>query len=623
VDSLESGICATLTASCCDEAVAAAMMDLCAATCCWERCFTAAPSTSPPTVAVQYFVYCDVVGTTVGCLDEETAVVGVGVNQTRSRRWDCDPACNTTCWPNPCENGGACFHLSSSSHECSCPEGYSGSSCEIGPCDRLPGDHCGYGNCIEVMGHAQCDCSGTAVPRSGERCELSPCEPNPCLHNGTCSVVAAATDSGSPNAGSSSDTDANSMFVCECRFPFSGPNCANDFALEHFVMSGTFFPARTTNVVGFQPRASGTARPRVFSNNRVLNRTDAPDLASCKHMCAFDPHCLALTFVRHHTALYNGTDPVPAFTWGERAPGQWTQGNCTLFATPFNSETEWFELEDADCGNDYQVDHFDSGIGPELATDGLFQPQNTQGGYLQHGVHQSCEDVSEFVVELIKPSSVHTVRVYRRCGVVDGPSLTVQRRSSDVDGWENCGQPSNASEVRCEDDIPADRQYWERQCNGTATAIRLLRLEGLEVASGSSFCQIDANGCATDGAGDHGNNEACTIRVNVAGTLTATEFDTQSGYDFVTIGGTRYQGRSGPHVVTASAGSTFAWYSDRSVTKRGWTICLTANQPSGAMITLPEVEVYGNPIPYALPPAVDITAPESAQNLTAFLTQMM
>ena len=154
---------------------------------------------------------------------------------------------------------------------------------------------------------------------------------------------------------------------------------------------------------------------------------------------------------------------------------------------------------------------------------------------------------------------------------------------------------------------------------------------GLEVTSGSSFCQIDDNGCATDGAGGHGNNEACTIRVDGAGTLTAYQFDTEprfdnvTYYDYVTIGGTRYDGSTGPNGVAVAAGSTFAWQSDGSITNSGWTICLTANQRSRsrALIALPEVEVYGNPIPYPLPPAVDITTPESAQNLTAFLAQMM
>ena len=96
---------------------------------------------------------------------------------------------------------------------------------------------------------------------------------------------------------------------------------------------------------------------------------------------------------------------------------------------------------------------------------------------------------------------------------------------------------------------------------------------GLEVTSGSSFCQIDAN-CATDGAGAHGNNEACTIRVGAAGTLTATEFHTESCCDYVNISDILYRGNTGPNGVAVAAGSTFAWGSDGSVTNAGWTICL-------------------------------------------------
>ena len=100
------------------------------------------------------------------------------------------------------------------------------------------------------------------------------------------------------------------------------------------------------------------------------------------------------------------------------------------------------------------------------------------------------------------------------------------------------------------------------------------------MVSGPQYCQIDANGCATDGAGVHGNNEACTIRVAAAGTLTASEFDTESGYDWVTIGTARYQGRTGPSGVAVAVGSTFAWRTDGSVTRSGWTICLTPEMPS-------------------------------------------
>ena len=96
----------------------------------------------------------------------------------------------------------------------------------------------------------------------------------------------------------------------------------------------------------------------------------------------------------------------------------------------------------------------------------------------------------------------------------------------------------------------------------------------LRVTAGGEHCSVSGN-CATDGAGSHGNNEACTIRVTVAGTLTATEFNTESGYDYVVIGSRRYQGTAGPNGVGVGAGSTFTWRSDGSVTNSGWTICLT------------------------------------------------
>jgi len=98
---------------------------------------------------------------------------------------------------------------------------------------------------------------------------------------------------------------------------------------------------------------------------------------------------------------------------------------------------------------------------------------------------------------------------------------------------------------------------------------------GLTVASGASFCQIDANGCATDGAGEHGDDEACSIRASAAGTLTATQFDTESCCDRVNISGTLYRGSTGPDGVAVAAGSTFTWLSDHSVTRAGWTICLS------------------------------------------------
>lgn len=97
----------------------------------------------------------------------------------------------------------------------------------------------------------------------------------------------------------------------------------------------------------------------------------------------------------------------------------------------------------------------------------------------------------------------------------------------------------------------------------------------LRVTSGSQYCSVSGN-CVTDGVGGHGNNEYCTIRAVSAGILSATEFETESGYDFVTINGHRYSGNglaNGPTRIAIRDGELFTWTSDQSVTRAGWTIC--------------------------------------------------
>merc|ERR1712238_435898 len=114
-----------------------------------------------------------------------------------------------------------------------------------------------------------------------------------------------------------------------------------------------------------------------------------------------------------------------------------------------------------------------------------------------------------------------------------------------------------------------------KSCRGGADA-KWGSCSALSVTTGADYCQIDANGCATDGAGRYGEREACTIHVAADGRLTATQFDTENRYDFVTIGGRRYTGRSGPNDVAVTAGSSFTWRSDGSVSLDGWIICWVA-----------------------------------------------
>ena len=120
----------------------------------------------------------------------------------------------------------------------------------------------------------------------------------------------------------------------------------------------------------------------------------------------------------------------------------------------------------------------------------------------------------------------------------------------------------------------------------------------------SDICEIDRNGCATGVDAVYGRSE-CTIRVNFAGTLTATTFNAGSGvYDRLDINldigdtgppcyagncaptSTRYMGTTGPNGVAVAAGSAFRWLTSSSSSGGRWTICLAAegqNEEAGSL----------------------------------------
>jgi hypothetical protein len=82
-----------------------------------------------------------------------------------------------------------------------------------------------------------------------------------------------------------------------------------------------------------------------------------------------------------------------------------------------------------------------------------------------------------------------------------------------------------------------------------ASALLLLACRCLPVAAASSAlltvtagpCESTNNGtCVTDGPGDYGNDERCSMRAEATVSLSASAFDTESGFDYVTIGNTLY-----------------------------------------------------------------------------------
>jgi len=90
---------------------------------------------------------------------------------------------------------------------------------------------------------------------------------------------------------------------------------------------------------------------------------------------------------------------------------------------------------------------------------------------------------------------------------------------------------------------------------------------------------ISGSGCVMDGncitssnyPSAYGNSESCTINLSGSVSVTTSAFNTESGYDYLTAGGTQYAGTSGP--ATNWYTGTISWATDSSVTKSGWKLC--------------------------------------------------
>merc|ERR1719272_249384 len=137
------------------------------------------------------------------------------------------------------------------------------------------------------------------------------------------------------------------------------------------------------------------------------------------------------------------------------------------------------------------------------------------------------------------------------------------------------------------------------------SALGLLGLIGAASAqsmrvTGGYDCYIDGNGCVTDGNGNYGNYESCTVTFLVSGTLTSSyPFRTENYYDRWTINGNgnSYSGTNGPNNVAVSSGESMSWESNYGNTYSGYTICLsgvaTTAAGSGGLFD-PNSNVYGS-----------------------------
>ena len=93
----------------------------------------------------------------------------------------------------------------------------------------------------------------------------------------------------------------------------------------------------------------------------------------------------------------------------------------------------------------------------------------------------------------------------------------------------------------------------------------------------------------SDGEGDYGPSENCKVQALRPLVATATEFETESGYDKLTVAGTEYHGYDAPQGLPVDAGAELVWTSDDSEFRSGFTVCAAA--PGLARVFTP-VSVY-------------------------------
>jgi len=143
-----------------------------------------------------------------------------------------------------------------------------------------------------------------------------------------------------------------------------------------------------------------------------------------------------------------------------------------------------------------------------------------------------------------------------------------------------------------------------------------------------TFEVISGTGCTKTGnciqsnnhPADYGNNEACNINAYEAD-ITVEAFDTESGYDFLSMGGTSYSGTSGPSSGTYTG--VISWASDYSEVRSGWRLCQGSSPSPGPAPTPAPTTASPTPAPTTqaptpTPPSPPAPTPPSSGNCSSW-----
>jgi hypothetical protein len=73
------------------------------------------------------------------------------------------------------------------------------------------------------------------------------------------------------------------------------------------------------------------------------------------------------------------------------------------------------------------------------------------------------------------------------------------------------------------------------------------------------------------------------VTESIAVPIVVAKFQTERGYDKLTVDGVVYSGTDGPNGITPK--EVITWYSDHSVTEEGWKLCPSQMAPSTSAST--------------------------------------
>jgi len=134
-----------------------------------------------------------------------------------------------------------------------------------------------------------------------------------------------------------------------------------------------------------------------------------------------------------------------------------------------------------------------------------------------------------------------------------------------------------------------------------------------EVTSGAGCTKTGNCIQSNNHPADYGSNEECTINAYEVD-LTVEAFSTESGYDILTMGGTRYSGTSGP--AGGAFSGVISWASDYSVVSSGWKLC-HGSSPGPVPTPAPTTQ-SPTPAPTTQAPSPPAPTPPSSGNCSSW-----